>query len=198
MTWQTERAALPPDWTEAQYEAVRRAGARRRHAERVAAADSELTAISVRCRLFPEARSLIAQAIERALQCIGMPGSASGTSPPGWYRAHPYVHARIAAMRQALLDWVTSDALHGGEIQAVAGEDYVWLTRADNGETVGRVPVAEFPVLAEHLLAALVEPAATAVERWLTSDRSVPFPPPPDATLVGMLETLRERRRAGR
>lgn len=111
-TWaaQRERARkYYPEITGEQLEALRRAGARRRHAQRIIQARNDYRALCDAVTLdgaTPLDQRAVAwyvgRAIERALGQVGAPGSVSGSAPPGWIRAHSGAAAWTAAMQAAL------------------------------------------------------------------------------------------------
>lgn len=209
-TWTATRERLARlGATDEQMEAVRRAGARRRHEARVAAATRELDQLVAGICL-PAAedpdrqaiRALVREAITRALGCVGMPGSA------GWLAGGPSADARIAAWQYALDAW-PSGFSSGTPHYVTASEGCVVVMRAADDAPVGVVysnesalPDAEqrgalSPVLAEHLLTASVERAALAVDTWLVQGASGPMPPLPDASAAAELERVICARRYG-
>lgn len=202
-TWATARERLVElGATEAQLEAVRRAGAHRRHAARISAAQEELVSLVDACLLshHPIDRqavgTVVRDGIEQALRCIGTPGSASGSAPPGWYRDSPSVGARVAALEHALQNTPLSDEYpdrmlcstarlrpidyldhgvgtwHGDTarpaVRITARHQNVIIYRDDEDCTeIGQIASSVYPVLAEHVLAIYVETDAVACDLWL-------------------------------
>lgn len=192
--------------TESQIEAVRRVGARRRHEARVSEARQEIASIAddVYRSTHEADRSVvegfIGAAIRGALHAIGQPGSSRGTAPPGWYRDHPHVAARAAAMHEVLAHVAGSfgfvpsarsmqDAGIGvwaGDMArpshyVTAREGHVEIVRDDEDCTVvAEVSSAAHPVLSEHLVATAIAERAHWVDAWLLHP-SGPCPVLPDA-----------------
>lgn len=215
-TWTATRERLVHlGATDEQMEAVRRAGARRRHEARVESArvalDQLVAGICLPAAEDPDRqaiRALVREAITRALGCVGMPGSACGSSPPGWLAGGPSADARIAAWQYALDAWpvgLSSGLTH----YVTASEGCVVVMRAADDAPVGVVYSDESalsdaeqrdalsPVLAEHLLAVSVWQAALAVDTWLVQGASGPMPPLPDASAAAELERIICTRRYG-
>lgn len=224
-TWREARSRLG-DMSEAQLEAIRRAGARRRHEQRVAAAQAEFDALVaeiMRSSDERDRRGVVARvrgAIERALDCIGAPGSACGSSPPGWYRAHGGADAWAAAMRHVLggiptrgpiaseYVWQADDGvwtnvgIWDGDMSrdahfVSAAPGVVQIIRDDEDCTVvAEISVDRFPALAEHMLADAIGGRAAAVDEWLVACVG-DMPTPPDAGACEEYRRIVERRRGG-
>jgi hypothetical protein len=78
-------------------ESARQIDARNRHLARVAIAKAWL------CETWIDfVPDLVCEAIEAALACVGAPGSACGSTPPGLFRSHKGAQAWEGAVREAL------------------------------------------------------------------------------------------------
>lgn len=206
--WTQERTLLPPDLTEAQLEAIRRAGARRRHIARVAAARDEVRALIAQIcrsdRLTHRAvvTRLIRTAIEASIAQIGEPGSSSGTSPPSWYRNTRNVGARVAALREAL---DAEREIHHAEryvIHVPSGITPAQLIIADPdpaAPTIGWIDVRwghPYAILAECISAQYIARQSAAVDAWLASGAQGPVPEPPPQEVIDFHSALVNARRA--
>lgn len=134
-------------------EAIRRVGAAARHAKRVADAADHFGGI---VGSQPDWAPLVADAIRAAIDCIGMPGSRSGSSPPSWLRDSQNVDAMIAAWLHVLrgvrsatdAEWMLVDVDHHDQVVF--------------GDQAKRMTVQ---VLREHILALALEVQAREFRR---------------------------------
>lgn len=182
-TWTDIVARLPAGLTEAQLEAIRQVGARRRHNARIEEARAEIVSIMERImRSSSDAdriavRAIVSRGIRRAIEYIGVPGSSCGSAPPGWYRAHPHVGARIAAMHAALADVPAGEP----SLLTITASDGHVVLLAEGEEDRVVADITDSAILMEHVLAVAIESRAAAVDAWLLSPDGV-MPEPPDAS----------------
>ena len=212
-TWEQEKTMLPPGLTEAQMEAIRRAGAQRRHNARVDAARSEIRALcekivapsvgALSARRWAVHR-LLREAIEVAIASIGKPGSACGTSPPGWYRNTRNVGARVAALRAAMAAELTDYSgaeVYDIRVHVIGEQELVIMDYQLDDPTLGRINPEwgpEFRVLAEHIASMEIQRRSSAMDAWIASGGEGQAPAPPPAELIDFYYSLMEARRGAR
>jgi len=198
-TWKDLSKDLP-DMDESQREAIRRAGAQRRHRQRVLKAQEEFDCAVDGAYVAGDKRivcAVVAQAILRALAQVGAPGSRAGTAPPSWYVAHDYVDAHIAAMKEVLKPHLY---LQDAETPPTISYDPPHVCVRDGDNTlVARFHVCRQYVLAEHVAAWEVERRASAVDQCLLHayyySKPDSLPALPDVALCRYLQRLRAARR---
>lgn len=205
-TWSAHLERLAPmGLSKPQLEAIRQAGGPRRHQSRIQAAKRELQELltAVEVDGATEGRQLIFWSVETAIAAIGEPGSANGSAPPGWYRNHPHVGARVDAALRALEELKQKEpTIDGVYATSEASGDVVVMS---NDRVVARIP-AHMAVLCEHLLGVSVRLQAQAFDSWLVSDQATPesesggtlhtqdSPPPPDAAACDELARIVAKR----
>lgn len=223
-TWTEMRERLlnaNPDLTPDQLEAVRRVGAKRRHLARVSQAEEKIRAVLDGAMVVEHASNdvgrlaawhFLDQALVSALDCVGTPGSACGSAPPGIFRGHPHERATKAAWVEAMVRVGARVAngvpRHGSGRRVIIGSDNIveYKLTVENPGTVAVVHVDSIdtvakwsdPVIVEHMLAEVTRRDAEALDQWLWTStyRESPMPEPPPADLCAEHERLVMVRRA--